>query len=174
MGEGSDAFVSSPGLPSSSSLLLSLCLHAAAVAGAAMIHTALPPLEKPAEKVSPSTEILIGDHLYYVTQLPDSLPPARSSGITAPKPKLKPKADQGSKPAPEQIAAIAPPETPPEVEERPTPRPAPRVPRVFVPPVVHKDISTPQTLIQPDSAPELTPQDARLPSFRVWTANLPK
>jgi hypothetical protein len=98
------------------------------------------------------------------------VPPARPAPIAAP----KPMANRAPTTPSERTTPEASPETPPEAEERPQPKPAPRVPRVFVPPEVRRDASSPQTLIQPASPPELTPEDPRLPSFRVWTANLPK
>lgn len=148
------------GLPAFRSLLSSAALHAVAIGGLAFVHVSNPTaLAQKRPELRP-TEIRIGDHLYFVSELTSHAPAEES--------------------APKRIA-----ETPRRQTRRATPAPrreakltapAPKqqnpAPRVFTPPEIRHDPIRQETLIQPQTPPQVVPPQVRLPSFQIWTARL--
>ncbi len=138
-----------PGRPSWISVGFSLVFHLIAAACLALIHIpANPP--KSREKQLSSTEIRIGDKIYYFARL---APPER-----------RPEPSRGALAGKQKIAR----ESPPRLEPRQ------QGARPFVPPEIRREAAAPQTLIQPSSPPEIQPPELTLPSLRVWTAQIPK
>jgi TonB family protein len=99
-----------------------------------------------------STEIRIGEKLYYVARLPRTAQPSPVRH-----PVRKPPAPAPD-PAPDSAGTAA------------LHTPA----RAFIPPEIKRDSLREQTLIQPLSPPDLQPAETALPTFQVWTASVPK
>jgi hypothetical protein len=106
------------------------------------------------DKKYPSTQVKIGDKLYYFARL---IPPER----TAPPARLPAKDVPGARhrDAPGLAAPIASAKQP--------------APRAFVPPEIKREQLPDEILIQPAS-PQIQPPELTLPSFRAWTAQIPK
>lgn len=158
-----------PGRPSWINVGFSLVFHVLVTVFLVTVRfPASPPRPRPAEKL-PDTELRIGDKLYYVSRLavPDRqpAPAARPGGLRAPARRVRrastggPGAGGPSTPVPPAEVATA---------------PAPPAPRSFTPPEVKRDSLLDQTLIQPASPPKLQAPEVDLPTFRAWTAQIPK
>jgi hypothetical protein len=146
-----------PGLggPGPFSLLGSIIFHGAAVFGltALSLRQPAPPPPAPPDPAD-ATVIRIGDKLFFVTKLePPDTP--------KPEPKPAPKKQEAkavklkAPPAPKKVAAR-------------------QTPKVFVPREIHRNLISESTLIQPLSPPDLVPPNTPLPTFRVYTAQLPR
>src|SRR6185437_9159477 len=112
-------------------------------------------------KVYLPTEVQIGDRLYYVTRIPPREPPSQPATRVAVRRKVTRQARSKA------VAKAKPVEA---AENRPAPR------KFIPPPELKPDPIARQTLIQPDSPPDLRPPDPMLPSFQIWAVapKLPK
>lgn len=151
--------------PTWQSLICSLLLHAAAVTGLSFVTFTVraDPPEVTRENGRP-TELRIGDRLYYVAEVPASKPAGPGKFLRSPA------AGSAVRAAVEVKAR--------EAAPAPAPQPEPAqklaaLPRVFIPPEVKRKPESDQTLIQPASPPSIEPPaDVRLPTLRIWTAQL--
>jgi hypothetical protein len=134
--------------PSIRNLGVSLCAH---VGVAWILATISSPVSRLPERVRPlsSTTIQIGDRLYYVVKI------ARPQVA-------KQRGDSSNKS--KQVGS------PPKLVEV-TKKESPK--RIFVPPDVKREPVVEVTLLQPDSVPN-HPKDPDLPSFKVWSVEVPK
>ncbi|MCU1339139.1 MAG: hypothetical protein JWO19_4720 [Bryobacterales bacterium] len=144
------------GGPSPFSLVGSICFHGLAVFGLTAISLQQPaPRPKPPDMNADPTVIRIGDKLFFVARLePPDTP--RPKPTAAPERKQEAKAAKLEAPTPAQQAA------------------ARQAPRVFVPPEIRRNLISESTLIQPLSPPDLVPPNTPLPTFRIFTAQVPK
>ena len=154
------------GGPSPFSLLGSICFHGAAVFGliALSLHEPVPPPKLP-ELTADPTVIRIGDKLFFVARLEPPDTPRE-----APKPKPAERKQQ-AKADPTKLQAPAKLQAPPGPAKQAAAREAPKI---FVPPEIHRNLISESTLIQPLSPPDLVPANTALPTFRVFTAQIPK
>lgn len=154
--------------PSLASLIASVCVHGAAIAGLLSVSFLPPP--PPAPKLEAAdqhpTEIRIGDHVYFVTEISSALKEIRRTENSSKKAAAKAAAARAKALAAEGGAKLLNPPTETVASAAP-PKPAPRV---FVPPQVKENLISESTLIQPAYPADLIPKIAPLPSFRVWTA----
>lgn len=151
------------GGPSPFSLFGSICFHGAAIFGLTALSLRQPaPPPPPPPTAADATVIRIGDKLFFVARLE---PPDTPREAPKPKPAELKKEAKAAKatnvklqapPAPAKTAA------------------ARQAPKVFVPPEIRRNLISESTLIQPLSPPDLVPPNTPLPSFRVFTAQLPK
>jgi hypothetical protein len=149
-----------PGLggPSPVCMVGSICFHAVAIIGLTSLSLYQPP--PPPPRTTPAadpTVIRIGDKLFFVQRLAP-----RETEPPKPKPAEQPKL--AAKAATVKLQAPA---TPKQAVVR-------EAPRVFVPPEIKRNLISESTLIQPLSPPDLVPPNTPLPSFRVFTAQIPK
>ncbi len=148
------------GGPSPFSLSGSIIFHGLAIFGLTALSLRQPPPPPPPPPDSAeATVIRIGDKLFFVTKLE---PPDAPREEPKPKPaevkKEMAKADPTklqAPPAPKQTAAR-------------------QAPKVFVPREIRRNLISESTLIQPLSPPDLVPRNTPLPTFRVFTPQLPK
>jgi len=153
-----------PGLggPSPYSLLGSFCLHYGAIFGLTFLSLYQPPPPPPpAPTLAEATTIRIGDKLFFVTKLeppdtPREKPKPAERKLEAKSTPKSTKVKLEAPLAPEKTAA------------------ARQAPKLFVPPEIKRNLISESTLIQPLSPPDLVPPNTPLPSFRVFTAQLPK
>ena len=159
--------------PSLGSLGVSLSAHTALAWSLFTFVSFAPPAVAPRTlRIPDGTEIRLGDHIYYVAKL--AMPERSKRPVRS----LAPQRDaaKARKPgrAPEKIA---PPQTDvleanaQKVDAPPAPKPTPRT---FIPPEIQRHPVAEETLIQPDSPPELRPVSPNLPSFQAWAAHMPK
>jgi hypothetical protein len=172
------------GRPSFLSLVSSVFSHAAVIGLLMTVRFPVAQAAPASEAERKPTEIRIENKLYYVADISGLGGPAkRSSPIAAAEgrsPSVKP-APALTLPEPPKIAGNLniPPLPEPELK-LPEPEPAPAepkrgIPRTFIPPEVKRAPIAEQTLIQPQSPPDLVPPPTQLPSFRVMTTqSLPK
>ena len=151
-----------PGLggPSPYSLLGSFCFHYAAIFGltALSLLEPTPPPKTPEMVTTDPTIIRIGDKLFFVSRLEPPDTPRE-----APKPKLAERKEEAKA---TKVKLEAP--TPAKISA------ARQAPKIFVPPEIKRNLISESTLIQPLSPPDLVPPNTPLPSFRVFTAQLPR
>ena len=154
-----------PGIggPRPLSLAGSIVFHGLAIFGltALSLRQPPPPTPQPPDSAE-ATVIRIGDKLFFVTKLepPDV---ARDAPREAPKPKPA-ETTQAAKAEPAKLQA---PPAPKETAAR-------QAPKVFVPREIRRNLISESTLIQPLSPPDLVPRNTPLPTFRVFTPQLPK
>jgi hypothetical protein len=142
----------------------SIFFHAAAIFGLTALSLRQPPPPPPAPPdPAESTVIRIGDKLFFVTRLE---PPDTPRDAPKPKPAEK---KQEAKAAQETTVKLQAPPAPAKKEAA-----ARQAPKVFAPPEIKKNLISESTLIQPLSPPDLVPPNTPLPSFRVYTAQVPK
>jgi hypothetical protein len=134
-------------LPSPRSLGVSFCIHVGIAWILAAISLPAPPAAAQTHRSPDGRQIRVGDRLYYVARLAPPDAPQRKSPVR-----------KALRPAP--VAARA--------------KAAPPPPRAFIPPEIKRDPAAAQTLIQPDSPPDLPPVAPNLPPFRIWAAEIPK
>jgi TonB family protein len=138
----------------------SICFHAVAIIGLTTLSLYQPPPPPPPHTVAniDPTVIRIGDKLFFVQRLaPREDEP--------PKPKPAEQKQQAAKATRVKLQAPATAATQAAARE---------APKVFVPPEIKRNLISESTLIQPMSPPDLVPPNTRLPSFRVFTAQMPK
>jgi hypothetical protein len=141
----------------------SIFFHAAAIFGLTALSLRQPPPPPPAPPdPAESTVIRIGDKLFFVTRLE---PP--DTPRDAPKPKPAEKKEEAKAAQPTTVKLQAPPAPAKTAAAR-------QAPKVFVPPEIKRNVISESTLIQPLSPPDLVPPNTPLPSFRVFTAQVPK
>ncbi|HSP67449.1 MAG TPA: energy transducer TonB [Bryobacteraceae bacterium] len=150
-----------PGLggPSPVCMVGSICFHSVAIIGLWSLSLYQPPPPPPlhtSANIDP-TVIRIGDKLFFVQR-------------------LAPREDEPPKPKPAEEQKLAAKATSVKLQAPPatTQAAARQAPRVFVPPEIKRNLISESTLIQPLSPPDLVPPNTPLPSFRVFTAQLPK
>ena len=85
----------------------------------------------------------------------------------APKPKPAAKKQEAKAAKATNVKLEAPPAPAKEAAAR-------QAPKIFVPPEIKRNLISESTLIQPLSPPDLVPPNTPLPSFRVFTAQVPK
>jgi TonB family protein len=151
-----------PGLggPSPVCMVGSICFHAVAIIGLTSLSLYQPPPPPPQHTVAniDPTVIRIGDKLFFVQRLaPREDEP--------PKPKPAEQKQQAAKATRVNLQAPATAATQAAARE---------APKVFVPPEIKRNLISESTLIQPMSPPDLVPPNTPLPSFRVFTAQIPK
>jgi hypothetical protein len=156
--------VTATGAPSFRSIVMSVFVHGMMVAGLGSVSlvSAPPPPKNPPQIPNP-TQIRIGDRLYFVARIS---PPQQLVRRAPDTPAAPAKLTSPVAPAPVRAAV-----------EPPAPRPVeshPAIPRAFIPPELRRDPISDRTLIQPMSPADLIPPNVDLPSFRVFTAQLPK
>jgi len=150
-----------PGLggPSPVCMVGSICFHAVAIIGLTTLSLYQPPPPPPQHTVAniDPTVIRIGDKLFFVQR-------------------LAPREDEPAKPKPAEEKKQAAKATPVKLQAPPAPTQAAarEAPKVFVPPEIKRNLISESTLIQPLSPPDLVPPNTPLPSFRVFTAQIPK
>ena len=149
-----------PGLggPSPVCMVASICFHSVAIIGLTTLSLYQPPPPPPQHTVVniDPTVIRIGDKLFFVQRL--------APREDEPKPKPAEQKQQAAKATPVKMQA---PPAPPQAAAR-------EAPKVFVPPEIKRNLISESTLIQPLSPPDLVPPNTPLPSFRVFTAQIPK
>ena len=154
-----------PGIggPNPFSLVGSICFHAAAIFGLTVLSLHQSPPPPPTATVTTDPTIIrIGDKLFFVARLE---PP--DTPRDEPKPKPAEKKQEAKEAKATTVKLQAPPAPAKQVAAR-------QAPKVFVPPEVKKNLISESTLIQPLSPPDLVPPNTPLPSFRVFTAQIPK
>jgi len=186
--------------PSARSLVSSVVLHATVITLMMTVSIPIRTPELTKNELADATEIRIGNHLYYVSQISGAekrdkpkieLPlAARAGKAGAPAPRIRPAESREPAPsaAPEPAPAIpatssAPPaavqaaaDAAAAAARAQAARDAARraLARTFVPPEVKRSPIATQTLIQPMSPPDLVPPPTPLPSFRVMTPQFPR
>ena len=149
-----------PGLggPSPVCMVGSICFHAVAIIGLTTLSMYQPPPPPPQHTVAniDPTVIRIGDKLFFVQRL--------APREDEPKPRPAEQKQQAARATAVKMPA------PPATRQAA----AREAPRVFVPPEIKRNLISESTLIQPLSPPDLVPPNTPLPSFRVFTAQIPK
>ncbi len=151
-----------PGIggPSPFSLTGSIVFHGLAIFGLTALSLRQPPPPAPPPPDSAeATVIRIGDKLFFVTKLEPPDTPRE-----APKPKPAEAKKEAAKADPTKLQA---PPAPKQTAAR-------QAPKVFVPREIRRNLISESTLIQPLSPPDLVPRSTPLPTFRVYTPQLPR
>ena len=151
-----------PGIggPGPFSMAGSILFHGLAIFGLTALSLRQPPPPPPAPPDSAeATVIRIGDKLFFVTKLEPPDTPRE-----APKPKAEEAKKEAAKADPTKLQA---PPAPKQIAAR-------QAPKVFVPREIRRNLISESTLIQPQSPPDLVPKNTPLPTFRVYTPQLPK
>lgn len=154
-----------PGIggPRPLSLAGSIVFHGMAVFGLTALSLRQPPPPPPQPPDSAeATVIRIGDKLFFVTRLEPPDTPRE-----APKPAEAKRAEAKKEAAKADPTKLQAPPAPQQTAAR-------QAPKVFVPRQVRRNLISESTLIQPLSPPDLAPRNTPLPTFRVFTPQLPK
>jgi hypothetical protein len=146
------------GHPAVRYLTASVVLHAVAVSGLLSLQSPAQPLLRQSATLRP-TEIKIGDRLYFIHQLPPHPAQQRAAVVKRAAPRRRARARRE-------------PPAQPKLAKSDQPAPPKPAPKVFAPPQVVRDPARLQTLIQPQSPPDLVPPEVKLPNLEVWTAKL--